>query len=344
MDVTVPTIELTISSVTEETAEARSYIFDSPHPLDYKAGQFLTFLFTSKTGQEGRRSYSISSSKTAGDPLMITVKRVENGAFSREIISGMKAGDKLLTIGVAGFFILPEHIRQYNQFIFFAAGSGISPIFSLIRTLLHEDPEKHILLVYSNTTQSTTIFYRRLIDMQKRYKNFRIEFLFSRFPDLSRSRLNNEVLETILNKYNPAADSLFYICGPAAYMRMIHFKLLTLSIPQRNIRKEIFQSERIIEMPSPPDRNVHVVRLSNGRQRYEISVQFPVSILQSAKVAGIPIPYSCESGQCGTCVAICDRGKVWMAHNEVLTDDDTNAGRILTCTGFPVEGDVDLTF
>ena len=337
-------MDLTISKIVQETSESKSFVLHSSIPITYKSGQFLTFLFRSGTGQPARRSYSISSSGNLGEPLTITVKRVINGEFSRDLLTHKKVGHKLITIGVSGFFVLPEDIEQYDQFIFFAAGSGISPIYSMIKTLVHEHPQKRILLVYSNTNPATTIFYEDLKRLEKVHPQLQIEFLFSQFADLKRSRLNTEVLEELLKEHSFSPDTLFYICGPAAYMRMIHFKLLTLYISQRNIKKEIFQAERIIEMPSPPDRRPHVVRLSSAAQDYHITVQYPISILQAAKIAGIHIPFSCESGQCGTCVATCTRGKIWMAHNEVLLDEDLEKGRILTCTGFPIGGDVDLSF
>jgi ring-1,2-phenylacetyl-CoA epoxidase subunit PaaE len=123
---------------------------------------------------------------------------------------------------------------------------------------------------------------------------------------------------------------------------MITIRLISLGVEAAHIKKEIFHIQHPTTRPVPPDTAAHTVMLMRNNQRYNFNVQYPVTILQAAKLLDIPIPYSCESGQCGTCVAKCLQGNVWMAQNEVLLEEEIHAGAVLTCTGFPIYGDVTL--
>jgi ring-1,2-phenylacetyl-CoA epoxidase subunit PaaE len=181
--------------------------------------------------------------------------------------------------------------------------------------------------------------------LQKKFdKNFTIEFLFSRSRDVLRSRITPESLEVFMLKHNISfsANTLYYVCGPGDYMRMITIRLISLGVNPGQIKKEIFHVQHPTIRPEPPDTNAHTVTLMRNNNNYRFTVQYPVTILQAAKLLNIPIPYSCESGQCGTCVARCLEGKVWMAQNEVLLEEEMQAGAVLTCTGFPIYGDVTL--
>lgn len=125
-------------------------------------------------------------------------------------------------------------------------------------------------------------------------------------------------------------------------MRMITFRLISVGIDPGGIKKEIFHIQQPVLKPQPPDIHPHLVTIFTNQHKYLFTVQFPVTILQAAKLLSIPIPYSCETGQCGTCVARCLKGEVWMAQNEVLLENEIREGIVLTCTGFPVHGDVEL--
>lgn len=322
--------------------------------INYQAGQYLTFVFQSGT-HEIRRSYSLASSPALQEPMAITVKRVQNGEISRPLFDHAKEGDVLLTTGPAGFFVLPEEFlaenilpaqSQPNQFFFLAAGSGIVPIYSLIKTILHTQPTTQVVLIYSNRSQNDTIWYNELKTVQQKFKNFKIEFLFSQSPDLLRARLNQSLLQLLVKQYAIAEKTniLFYLCGPFAYMRMIEIELHTMGYPFSQIRKEQFTTIRPAFRPQPPDTNPHSVEIRINNELHRITVQHPLTILEAAKRKGIALPYSCEVGKCGNCAATCLQGKVWMMYNEVLLDDDLEKGLVLTCSGFPVGGDVVLKF
>jgi ferredoxin-NADP reductase len=338
-----------ISKIIPETPDTKSFVLEDVNgrEVSYTAGQFLTFLFEKKNGEEERRNYSVSSIPSSDDPLTITVKRIPNGEYSRRLIDTIQVGDSLLSIGASGFFTLPDDMHAHDQFIFFAAGSGITPVYSLIRTLLQYHPSKSILLVYSNRSVEYTIFYAQLIELQKQYPDrFHIEFLFSNVNNTTHRRLGIHVMEKLLKHYigKISGKQLFYLCGPFEYMRMITIVLRNHGVSVANIRKEVFNIIKPERKEEPADKEHHAITAIFQGKEYEFTAQYPQTILQSAKALQIPLPYSCEAGQCGTCAATCVSGKVWMWRNDVLLDEEIAKGRVLTCTGYAVGGDVILAY
>lgn len=342
-------IKFRIQRIITEAPDTRSFILETEtgEVASYAAGQYLTFIFFKPNGEQERRNYSISSSPVLGEPMQVTVKRVPNGAYSRWLVDDAKAGDTLLATGVSGFFTLPEGPVTYSRLVFFAAGSGITPIFSLIKTVLHTDTNTHIVLVYSNTSEAFTIFYDALIKLQEAFpERLHIEFLFSVSVTHQMRRLNVELVEQVVKDYFSASDpsTLFYLCGPIDYMRMISIILRTEGVRDSAIRREIFHVEKLLITPQPPDTLPHSITVTLGKEEHTYQAKYPATILQAAKALQIPLPYSCEAGQCGTCAATCVSGKVWMWRNDVLMDEEIAKGRILTCTGYAVDGDVVLQY
>ncbi|RYF92955.1 MAG: iron-sulfur cluster-binding domain-containing protein, partial [Chitinophagaceae bacterium] len=334
--------QLVITRIIQETAAAKTFVL---HPVDgiptaYQPGQFLTFIFDSPFGEQ-RRNYSISGSVIAGDPLSITIKRVVNGTYSRSLLDHAKVGDVLTTIGAGGLFTLPEGWRNYRQIFFLAAGSGITPVFSLIRTILYARADTRIVLIYSNKSEGDTIFHKQLLSLQNEFPNsLSIVWLYSNLLHHKKSRLNNTLLQEIIaGQLNyPMEQCLFYTCGPHDYMRMIRITLLILGVKATNIRKEEFVTSLPIQRQLPPDRNQHPVEVSYESRTASFSAGYPLTILDAGLKAGVDLPYSCKTGRCGTCVAHCSSGQVWIEHNEVLTAADISNGLVLTCTGYPVNG------
>lgn len=339
--------QLVIRDIISETPDTKTFVLAPKSAEDffeYQPGQFLTLVFHT-AHEDQRRSFSISSSAALGEPLSITVKRIDNGAYSRKLVDHAVVGDELLTIGASGFFTLPEDINDYKQIVFFAAGSGITPVFSLVKTLLHTVPGLPVVLIYSNKNIHTTIFYQALQQLADLYPDrFKIEFLFSTAVNLGRARLSKWLLEQLLKEYTIVTSSatLFYICGPYDYMRMAAIELIAEGVPVVNIRKEDFAPLKIVPKELPPDTDAHNVSIDINGRVHQLTVQYPDTILKAAKKKGLEMPYSCEAGRCGTCVAVCKSGKVWMSYNEVLMDDEVAKGLILTCTGYPVGSDVSI--
>ena len=333
---------LKITGVKEEIEGVKTFYFAAENDISYKAGQYLTFV--AKEGdKEVRRSYSITSSPILNEPLSIGVKRVENGLFSRLLVDYAKEDDELITTGAGGFFVLPQNIQDYDHVFFLAAGSGITPIYSLIKTALHAHPHLNVTLIYSNSSLSKTIFYNELKNLQEQFADrLNIEFLFSNVSDLYRAHLHADLLKEFLEKYSSGKKTAYYICGPLNYMRMCTYTLQVSHVPPEDIKKEDFFIQRPVVRVEPPDTQPHTVWLELKGALQAIRVQYPQTILSAAKQNRLHMPYSCEAGQCGNCVAYCTQGHVWMANNEVLTEKDIANGLVLTCVGYPVGGDVHL--
>jgi 3-ketosteroid 9alpha-monooxygenase subunit B len=337
---------LTLSHIRGERPDFKTFFFaaDPARPLAYLPGQYLT-LVLERRQQEYRRSYSIISAPVLSEPLAIGVRRIDNGLFSRYLIDQVRPGDQLLTIGAGGFFTLPDQVADYRQVFFFAAGSGITPIFSLLKTVLYAHPQLKAVLIYSNHSPQDAIYLAEVQQLARAFPNrFQLECLYSNHPDLARARLHKELLWWFVKQYAlaPAAQLLAYVCGPLNYMRMCTYGLWEAGIPAGNIRKENFSTEKPRAPLVPPDQDPHLVSLQWQGKNYQVTVQYPDTILKAARKAGITLPYSCEAGRCGNCVARCRSGQVWLAYNEVLTDKQQAQGLTLTCMGYPVGGDVVL--
>lgn len=335
-----------VVQVIPETDTASTFVFE---PLEgwlprYQPGQFITLIFNTPFG-ERRRSYSISSSPLSDRHLSITVKKVDNGEFSRFILLQVKVGAILLTSGISGLFKLPEPVLPEHHFCFLAAGSGIVPCFSMIKSLLSSGSNK-ITLFYSNKSPEDTIFMSALTVLETEYASrFRIHFLFSNHNDIYRKRLSKWLLEQLMERYleKDLSKTLFYICGPFEYMQTIEITL-GVHTPKENVFKEHFSSLPRLVIPEPPDTSPYDVKIRIHGKQYRIKVQYPESVLASAKRQGITLPYSCEAGRCSSCIATCTHGKLWMAYNEVLVDSEIEKGRVLVCQSYPVGGDAELVY
>jgi ferredoxin-NADP reductase len=335
---------LVIDQIREVAKNFKTFSFREGHGIQFEAGQFIT-LSDQSGPQEIRRSYSIISSPGLNEPLTIAVKRIDNGFFSRNLIDRAKSGDILYTTGAAGFFRLPAEMNAITGIFFFAAGSGIAPVLSLMKTVLYFFPQVSVSLVYSNQSRAATAFYQELKGMEEKFpERLHIDFLFSSAADLRRARLNRELmLEFLVTNSCNRESTLFYICGPESYMRMIRFLLLEEGFPGDNIKREDFNpGNKKTVSRTPPDKNTHQVHLEVNGISYQFMVPYTETILKAAQKLKLNLPYSCETGKCGSCAALCLKGKVWLSNNEVLTEKDLAQGLTLTCTGHPQDGDVIL--
>jgi ferredoxin-NADP reductase len=336
------TILLRITHIKEEAPQAKTFWLEPSHPVSYRAGQFLTLLHPHHPEQ--RRSYSLSSAPEVDSGLAITLRRVDNGMFSRWLIDEAAVGNEVLTLGAGGLFTLPEPWEEaYEQLLLFAAGSGITPLFSLLKSVLHTRPAVSILLIYSNRTPQDAIFQQELRELSARFPDrLHVEFLFSNHPNLARARLYKDLLVTLVQQHatTTPARMLAYVCGPLDYMRMCNYGLHAVGLSADRIRRENFVLPPTTRPDLPPDTATHTVRLEAGGQVHQFPVAYPDTILRAARKHGLTLPYSCEAGICGNCVARCVSGQVWLSYNEVLTKRDLAQGLTLTCVGHPIGDDV----
>jgi ferredoxin-NADP reductase len=338
-------IELHIEAIRSEAPDAKTFVFSSPHPVDYTAGQFLSFLFW-RNGQEVRRSYSISSAPAAGEPLSITLKRVSNGLISRWWIDEAKVGDAVQALPPTGLFTLPPAADVPKQVFLLAAGSGISPIYSLLKQALLSRPDVEIVLIYSNSSAEETIFRNELLHLQTQFPDIlKVVWLFSNHPNLMEARLSPYILQHLLALHRklPWTQVWANTCGPYDYMQMVRVNLFTMGLPAEHFRREVFDAVTLSShVPRYFDETDRLITLHFQGLAHRLMVPYRQSILDAALKAGIDLPYSCRGGRCSTCRCKVLRGKVWMHYNEVLTDEDEQNGWALTCTGHPASDEVEI--
>ncbi|MEZ0608476.1 2Fe-2S iron-sulfur cluster-binding protein [Fibrella sp. WM1] len=340
----ISSYRLTITDIVVDTVDVYTYVF-YPVVVAYQPGQFLTLL-VQIDGQEVRRSYSITSAPTvAGElveqPLAITIKRVENGWVSRYLIDHLRIGDVVDSLPPAGRFTLPT-TTEPRDVVLIGAGSGITPLFSILIYTLNHEPTARVTLLDVNTSEKTIIYRAALDALQQQYPDrFQLIHLLSQPTDAwagRRGRLNNLLLERLLPDLTrgPAAAALWFLCGPPDFMRMVRFTLTYLGIPPQQIRRELFVTEPV-NVPSAarfvvPDR---IIQLRFRGEIYSLLVPSGSTVLQAALAAGIALPYSCRGGRCATCAGVCRNGRVQMSINDVLTERDLAEGWVLTCTAYP---------
>jgi len=316
---------------------------DNQYPK-YLAGQFLSLVFQGKH-KEIRRSYSFNSSPDVGEPLAITVKRVENGEISRFLHHKTSVNDILFAQEPQGLFsYLPEENLERDLFLF-AAGVGITPLFSIMKTALVCEKKSLVTLVYSNRSMEEALFYDELNEWQNKYpERLKIVWVFSNSKNLMTARLNKFYIEKLIKAHLhfDRENALFYSCGPVIYMDLCRITLLGMGFDIKQIKRETFvlpedeldeddSSEKIV------DKSTYSVILNFMGEMHHLDIPWPKRILDVALENKIKLPYSCRGGVCSTCVANCTKGGVRMDYNEVLTDEELEAGRVLVCTGHPTE-------
>jgi ferredoxin-NADP reductase len=336
-------LQLRVDGIKWETPDTATFylVEQYGHPVPYKAGQFITLVFNHHN-LEIRRSYSLSSSPD-DERLAITIKRISNGEISRFMLTKVNVGDVLNVAEPAGVFTLNEDYAAAKDILFFAAGSGITPIYSQLKYILNRPGESKLHLMYSSQTRQATLFNNELNELLARYSDrFNITHLISNEVN----RLTNITVERLVNEQLTfdKSQAEFYLCGPFVYMRMIRLTLLYMGIEAKQIHKENFVLETVPVTGSQTSYPPKSLRINFNNELHDIAAGENQSILQAALQNNIQLPYSCRSGICSACMAFCKTGKVEMTKNEVLTDEDIAQGWILTCTGHALTDDVEIAY
>lgn len=324
---------------------------DGTRPV-YLAGQFLTLVFE-VNGKELRRSYSLCSSPDIDEPLSIAIKRVENGEISRLLHHRTAVGDILTAMQPNGqFSYVPQEDIKRTVFLF-AAGVGITPLFSILKTALIREKQTKIVLAYSNRSADNTLFYEQINELKAQYPDrFQLIYVFSESKNLLMARLNGLFIERIIAEHLTFEKdaALLYTCGPVDYMDVCRITLLNLGFDKNQIKKETFvlpedeADEDDTTEKKVKDTNTYSVILHYKGKVHEIPVPYNQTILDAALEHKIDLPYSCHAGICSTCTANYTKGSVVMDYNEVLMDDEIAAGRVLVCTGHPTQNGTTLVW
>jgi ring-1,2-phenylacetyl-CoA epoxidase subunit PaaE len=335
--------QLSIKEISRQTDKALHILFDVPSELNsefqFKAGQYLT-LETSINGEEVRRSYSISSEE--GKDLGIVVKAIPDGKFSNYANTQLKVGDPIQVHPAEGKFLLPQQI-DHKTFVAFAAGSGITPVMSMIQTLLSKSDSARFVLVYGNKSPQQTIFMQELLSLQKKFpERFFIEFIYSetqegeaQFGRIEKSTVNY----VIKNKYDGFEFSEFYLCGPEAMIETIEETLKATGAKAEQIKHELFFSKSEGNADAAAE-GKSLITVIVDDEEFELSMDQKDLILDAVLAQNIDAPYSCQGGICSSCVAKIREGTVTMRKNQILTDNEIKEGLVLTCQAQPTSARV----
>lgn len=351
--------ELKIHKIIDETDNAKSYIFSVPVELtkayEYKAGQYLT-LEARIEDKEIRRAYSMSSFPGEQGPK-ITVKRVANGVFTNYLLDNFKEGEAIRVGTPEGRFTLAFEPEKRRSYYFICAGSGITPIISLIKECLEVEPLSQVTLLYGNRNRESVIFYDELERLQERYQGqFEVDYCYSlpknsgimgmfKKKEFYEGRINSEVLRKFLVKHpQENQEAHFFLCGPGEIIESSKNYLSKRGIESKYVHEEYFTT---VTDKSP------AVEVKPGDSMVEVelqgeNIQFLMhnsqTILQKLDELGYDAPYSCMSGACSTCMAKIVEGEVIMDSSLALNEEEIKSGYILTCQSHPVSPTLKISY
>ena len=342
---------LKIKEVIRETPKAVSLCFEVPDDLKdvykFTAGQYLG-LEAVISGKLVRRDYSISSSPSSGN-LTVTIKEIEKGLFSSFANKKIRNGDYLKVAPPKGRFVYNPSKETPKNIIAFAAGSGITPIMSIIKTVLTANKDHKCVLIYGNKSADQTIFYNALLALQSNYKErLKIQLLFSNenATDALSGRIDKEnIVYTLKNCFDIQQDSTYYICGPEDMIHTVKDVLINHRVPENKILFELFTAAESKQTKNIEAHNGDVkATIVFEDETTTIRVKANMSLLEAALAEDIEVPYSCQGGVCSSCICRVTKGSAIMKQNSVLTDDELAEGLILSCQAVPSSSEIELDF
>jgi ring-1,2-phenylacetyl-CoA epoxidase subunit PaaE len=344
---------LRIRDVRRETPDCISLAFEVPPTLAeefrFVPGQHLS-LRAVLGGEELRRSYSICSGLDDGE-LRVAIKKVGGGRFSAWANEALQPGHSIDVMTPDGRFTVPVDARHAKHYLAFAAGSGITPILSLAKTLLAREPQSCFTLVYGNRRAAGTMFIEELSALKDRYlTRFVLLPVFSREEQevaLFNGRIDADKVRQILGALVPADDiDEAFVCGPSSMLDEVEAALVQAGVPPEHVHVERFGTPGAVTAVAPAEdaADALVTILIDGVRREVEFHKHHGSVLDAGRAAGLDLPYSCKGGMCCTCRAKLLDGEVKMHKNFALEKGDLDAGFVLTCQSYPLTGRVVLSF
>jgi ferredoxin-NADP reductase len=325
--------QLQVRRVVQETTDAVSIVLDVPASLSavyaYRAGQFVT-LRVEIGGELFFRSYSMSSAPATDPDLQVTVKRVPGGVVSNWLNDAVRAGAVIDVSTPTGVFVLDD---TGAPVVAFAAGSGITPVFSIIKSALHTS-SREVRLLFANRDRPAAIFGTALDELAGRHPS---RLSIHHHEDVRSGFVDDGTINAFVKGCEGAS---FYVCGPGGFMDVVETALRDVGVDDTRIHIERF-TPATAEPPVADDATADTaaepmkVIVTVRNQTTTIDQRGRSTILQSARWGGLAAPSSCEAGHCATCMARVVEGSVEMARNDVLTDEEVSEGWVLTCQAMP---------
>jgi ring-1,2-phenylacetyl-CoA epoxidase subunit PaaE len=342
---------LKVKSISRQTKKAVSVSFEVPTVLEpefaFKAGQYITLkAVINKT--EVRRDYSLSSSPKSGN-LTVTIKEIEGGLFSTYVNQQLEVG-AVLEVGVPnGRFVYELNTSGQKTVVAFAAGSGITPIMSIIRTVLENDSQGKFILVYGNKRPEETIFYDTILELQARYsERFKVQFVYSEVDKEGAlfGRIDKGIINYIFKNISRLeASQLFYLCGPEGMIQTARAVLSENAVTEERIFFELFTaSEAAPSTTSTPNDGASQITVLVDDEQTTFKMLQKQTILEAALANDIDAPYSCQGGVCSSCICRVTKGTASMRQNNILTDNEIAEGLVLSCQAEPTSSTIEVDF
>lgn len=351
---------LEVAHVHQETPESIVVGFKIPSSeqsdFDFVHGQYVT-LKLHVNGEELRRSYSICSSPLDKGELRIAVKKVSGGRASTELVDKLKPGMKIEVMTPMGNFTTALDPAQARHFVAFAAGSGITPILSILKTVLRTEPQSRFTLFFGNSDQDRIIFRDRLAELKQQHgERLAVHHILTQGKDedmLFNGRITKEKAVLLMKRF--VTDPLtkeFFICGPEQMMVNVSEALELQGVDKKHIHIELFTTPVTSEAKKPPvtvgegafTGMAQVTVIMDGRETVLSVEASGDSVLDVALDAGVDVPFACKGAVCCTCKARVVEGKVEMAMNYALTDEEVADGYVLTCQTHPRSATVKIDY
>jgi len=351
--------QLSVVKIEKKTKECVAVTFEIPYDLKekflFKAGQYLT-LQKEINGEDIRRSYSICSAPDESG-ITIAIKKLDHGKFSTWANTKLKAGDKLDVMPPSGNFIIPENPEPY-EFVFFAAGSGITPVISQIKYILKKYPKAGVTLFFGNKKSESIIFREELEGLKNIYiQQLAVHHIFTKEKTgvpLLYGRIDKEKC-ILLSKhlFNAHPSYAFFICGPNDMIFDVKDALVEIGVPTSKIHMELFNTEGL---RSTKEKSVSELTGTENSQLSEIAIQLDgdvfefeleyggQNLLDAALANGADLPYACKGGVCSTCKAKITNGEVVMDINYALEPYEVDAGFVLLCQSHPRSPNIYIDF
>ena len=344
---------LKVIDIKNETSDTVSVAFEIPegdkNTFDYTSGQYLTLKFDIN-GNEERRSYSMCSSPFSGEPIRIAVKRVDKGLVSNHINDVIKVGDQIEVMSPQGNFSLETSLEQ-KTYVAFAAGSGITPIWSMIKSVLDNEPGSKFVLFYGNKTSDSTIFKNEIDSLTgERLSVYHILSREETSNSITSGRIDkNKATELLKSNLDLLKAKAFFICGPEEMIFNVKDVLQTLGVSEDKIKFELFTTPVLLAA----EKEVEVSNFT-GTAKVKViydeeEVTFDLSsdgenVLEAAMRHDVDAPFSCKGAVCCTCKAKVTEGKMIMDANYALSDEEVAEGFVLACQAHPASENVVLDF
>ncbi len=319
---------------------AKSVMFEVPEELReafrWRPGQHLTLRFE-LGGEEVRRTYTISSSPFSGDPLRITVKRVPGGLVSNHINDRVNKDNEIDVMPPSGDFCLDPGEKERRTHYFFGAGSGITPLFSMIHSILLAEPHSVAHLIYGNRNDKSILFQETLAELQGEHRKkltvshvLSAPSLLSWFTPWRQGKIDQDAIRSFIDENPPyAQDAHYYICGPGGMNSSVKQSLQNIDVPEDRIHLESFGgAKEPVHSVNSVAAQATVVLLG---QTHSVAVSPNQTLLDGVCKVGLNPPYSCQAGICGACKAQLIEGSVHMHSRSALDDDEVERGAVLTC-------------